>query len=382
MAVKFNRKTGNYELRIKHYGKEYKKVLGPDRHKALKVNAAVKQDIKEKRLSKQDWTGAEWFKKAPGKPRTFADEAQAYLDERANYKASSLTSYRSILNGYLLPSFGDVPIKDLTSSRLRKYQSVLSAHKTSGGQTLSPSRVNTIMQLLRSILKQAENEGAIDRDPSKGVRRLQEAKSKIDPLDDGELDLALSCVSKHFQPFFIAQAFTGARPNELQALRWSDIDWKKKQISITKGRVRGSEGLPKTAAGDRLIPLLPPVERSLLALLQARQESELVRFKEDDYVFTNKAGNPIDKHLDEVWRRALRKAGLRHRPSYQLRHTFVTRCIIQNMPLPYIAKLIGHSTIDTLVRHYAGWIDAATSQYEQKLRSTFEPAQEKLHRLA
>lgn len=47
----------------------------------------------------------------------------------------------------------------------------------------------------------------------------------------------------------------------------------------------------------------------------------------DGYVFTTKSGQPIDKHLDHVWRTALRKAGLRHRPSYQLRHTFASLCL-------------------------------------------------------
>jgi hypothetical protein len=45
------------------------------------------------------------------------------------------------------------------------------------------------------------------------------------------------------------------------------------------------------------------------------------------------------------------------------------------LPLPYIAKLIGRSTIDTLVRQYVGWNDAATNQYGQKLMATFEPVQ-------
>jgi len=86
---------------------------------------------------------------------------------------------------------------------------------------------------------------------------------------------------------------------------------------------------------------------------------------------TDKAGKPIDKHLDDVWKRALKKAGLRHRPSYQLCHTFVTSCINKGLLLPHIARLIGHSTMDTLVRHYASVIDKATTSYEEKLRSSF-----------
>jgi integrase len=55
---------------------------------------------------------------------------------------------------------------------------------------------------------------------------------------------------------FVTLAYTGARPNELQALRFRDIDWVNKTISITKGRVRGVDGKPKTKSSIRTIPIL------------------------------------------------------------------------------------------------------------------------------
>lgn len=365
MGVHFNKKTGNYYIRVKHYGRDYEKVIGPDKRTAELTLAQVKLEIKAAKLSEQGWIGFDKFKKAE-RPRTFLDAAQDYMDERSNYKSSTIRSYKTILSQYLLPAFGRENLKDLTDSKLRKFQIELQKTKLCNGESISESRVNTVMQLLRSIFEQERKSGTLTRNPTDSVRRLQEPKAKIDPLSDDELRLALSCITKHFQPFFIVQAYTGARPNELQALRWSDIDWNKRQISITKGRVRGSEGLPKTASGDRLVPMVPPVEKALLDL----RDSSVVSI--DGYVFTNKNGKPIDKHLDEVWKRALKKAGLRHRPSYQLRHTFITRCIMQGMPVPYVAKIVGHSTIDTIFRHYAGWIDAATNKYEQKLMNSFD----------
>ncbi len=294
------------------------------------------------------------------------------MDERANFKASSLAAYKAILKSNLLPAFGNRPLVDITEHVIRKFMTDLSKPKVMKGKKgavrevkMSESRVNTVMQLFRSIMGQAYRVGDIPRDPCLAVKRLQETKVKIDPFSDDDLRLALSCVTAHYRPFFTAQAYTGARPNELQALRWSDIDWVNEQISITKGLVRGHEGAPKTASGERVIPMTPPVKRVLLAL----KEDSLISL--DDFVFTTKNGTPIKKHMDEVWRRALRKAKLRHRPSYQLRHTFVTQCIIKGFPLPYIAKIIGHSTIDTLIRHYAGWIDKATQEQEQKLRAMF-----------
>ena len=45
-----------------------------------------------------------------------------------------------------------------------------------------------------------------------------------------------------------------ARPNELAALKWGDIDWQRSAFRIRAGRYRGHEGAPKTASSIRDIP--------------------------------------------------------------------------------------------------------------------------------
>lgn len=263
---------------------------------------------------------------------------------------------------YLLPEFASIPIKEVSDSELRKFQVRIS-------KTVSPSRVNTVMQLLRSIMGQEYKEGNIRRDPSLAVRRMQEPKVHIDPLSEDELEIAMEMIDDHYKPLFLTLAYTGARPNELCALRWSDIDWNGEYISITKGRVRGKEGLPKTKSGERQIPMMPRVAEALKALKERSIDSI------HGYVFTTPKGNSIEKHLDRIWSRALKRGGLSHRPSYQLRHTFATMCIIHQMPLLYIAKVLGHSTIDSLVRNYAGWINNETKEYDAKLKQAFSKNQ-------
>ena len=125
---------------------------------------------------------------------------------------------------------------------------------------------------------------------------------------------------------------------------------------------RTRSGLPKTKSAIRTLPLN---EDAINALNAAKAKS--VRSK-DNYIFTKPNGDPIDKHLDRIWTRALKAAKVRLRPSYQLRHTFATQCILNGLPLPYISKVLGHSTIEPLVRHYTGWIDTLTQQRDDELR--------------
>ncbi len=122
---------------------------------------------------------------------------------------------------------------------------------------------------------------------------MQESKVAIQPLSEAELNLVLSNIEEHYRPLFLTLAYTGARPNELLALRWTDIDWKNKLISINKGRVRGREGLPKTKSGEREIPVSKPVE-SALNELRSRQLASI-----NEYVFTNKKDNQLINTLIE-----------------------------------------------------------------------------------
>jgi integrase len=365
--VFFNSTTKNYFIRFRYNRQEFEKVFGPGpqgKADAIIGLEEAKQDIRLAKRANEGWEGFAKLQKAK-QPKTFADAAADYMEERANYKASSIAAYNSILKKDLLPAFGKLPLKMITDSDLRKYQVRLC-------QRVSASRTNTVMQLLRSILSQEYKAGVINRDPSLGVRRMQEDKTKIDPLSEQELELALAHIERHYRPLFTTLAYTGARPNELIALRWSDIDLDKELISVSKGRVRGAEGKPKTKSGERTIPIAVPVK---LELERMKEEQTVISLQA--YVFTDKKGQPINKHLDRIWERALRAAQLRHRPSYQLRHTFATQCIIDGLPLPYIAKVLGHSTIDTLVRHYAGWIDDATQEHDALLRKLFDKKEKK-----
>lgn len=361
MAIFKDKKTKNYGVRIWYQRNDIRRIVGPDRRAAELAEAALKREIAEAKAAGQEWTGLEKVRKEK-KTKLFTDMAGEYMEERAHYKPSTINGYNSILKTYLLPEFGNKPLRAISEASVAKFQSALC-------QKLSPMRVNVILQLLRTILTVAVRRGHLAANPCTAIDRIQEPKAKIDPLSERELEKTLAVIDSHYQPLFTALAFTGARPNELLALRWSDITWSSEEtntqgtISITKGLVRGHEGLPKTTSSERTIPMVPRVEEAL-KILHRKSVASL-----DGYIFLDKKGLPIRKHLDRIWARALRLAGLRHRPSYQLRHTFVSQCLLKGLSPGYVAHLIGHSGLETLYRHYARWINDASKEQERILRS-------------
>ena len=74
-------------------------------------------------------------------------------------------------------------------------------------------------------------------------------------------------------------------------------------------------------------------------------------------VFPAPLGGSIDNHnlLTRLWTPILQKQGINHRPLYNTRHTFISRCLEQGIEVTQIARWVGNSA-KTIWQHYAGLI--------------------------
>lgn len=79
---------------------------------------------------------------------------------------------------------------------------------------------------------------------------------------------------------------TGLRRGELFGLKWSDVDFNRAQIIVTRSLVNGIEGSPKTATSRKPVPLTAELA---MALQQWRETTSYAA--SDDWVF---AGTQAD----------------------------------------------------------------------------------------
>jgi len=135
------------------------------------------------------------------------------------------------------------------------------------------------------------------------------------------------------------------------ALKWLHVDFDMRCISIREGRVQGIEGPPKTVSSSRDVDMLDPLRQ---VLLQHRAVSPL----DATYVFRNQHGNPlgVDNLRNKVWYPALKKAGLRMRTMYQTRHTFASLMLSHGEDPLWIARMLGHTTLQMVFQHYGKFI--------------------------
>ena len=273
-------------------------------------------------------------------------------------KPSTFKEYRSSLTKHLLPFFSDTYIDEITPANIKKFVASME---------LSDKRIRNIMVPFKIQMREALENRLIEEDPTQFIRLRRGRPQEIDPLGFDEVESFLEKVDSAYRNYFEVAFFTGMRPNEQIALKWGAIDFAKRQIRISEGRVLGQESGPKTLSSIRDIDMLPPVE----VALKKQKANSMLR---GSYVFCNKAGGPLEVNnlRKRVWYRALRKAGLRQRTMYQTRHTFATLMLSSGENPNWVAAMLGHSSPSTLFKHYNRFIPNLTRQDGSAFMAMFE----------
>ena len=293
---------------------------------------------------------------------SFAAFAAAWIDEcRSGWKASTLAQYQQILKSQLLPVVGALRVSAVTESRIRQ---LITGLRDTG---LSARRTNLTLLVLKMILRTALRRRYLRDDPTETIRSLREPRTEVDPLDPDEVTAFLAACPTWWRPYFTVAFWTGARPNELAALRWGDVDGGRGIVRIRAGRYRGKEGPPKTASSVRDIDLSPPVVAALKAQ-KAQQAAERLKAGRgapepgQDYVFTGPESGLLNVNAlrDRTWYPTLTKAGLRRRIMYQTRHTFASNALAAGEAPSWVAAMLGHASPEMLFSVYARYIPNRT----------------------
>jgi len=293
---------------------------------------------------------------------TFTAFSKTWVEEhRSGWKASTLAQYQDILGTHLRPAFGDRRVSAISESDARQFLTKLQ----DGG--LSARRINLVLLVLKAVVKAACRRRFLREDPLSAVRLLKEPRTEVDPLDPQEVDAFLAKCPPWWCPYFTVSFYTGARPNELAALKWGDVDGARGQFRIRAGRYRGVEGPPKTESSIRDVDMLPPVVEALQAQRKQQAAQRLRAGKGtaepgQDYVFTGPDGGFLNVNAlrDRVWYTTLKKAGLRRRIMYQTRHSFASNALAAGESPSWVAAMLGHKGPEILFNVYTRYIPNRT----------------------
>lgn len=282
-------------------------------------------------------------------------------------KTSTYRDYRKTIEGQLIPQFGHLMLEEIKRGHVREWAASLNC---------TNKRIANIVSPLRAALDDAMHDELIQHNPLAGwhYRKIEPPKEvdDIDPFTAEEQAAILASLPKDGVPLIQFALWTGLRTSELVALEWGDIDWRQKRCRITRAITQASKGeaeTTKTTAGTRTIDLLP---RALEALKAQKAMSYL---HPSGRVFINpRTGEPWtgDQAIRKtLWAHALKRAGVRYRRPYQTRHTYASMMVSAGEPLAWVSRQMGHTSVVTTARIYAGWIPTTNSEAGMLAHASF-----------
>jgi integrase len=148
----------------------------------------------------------------------------------------------------------------------------------------------------------------------------------------------------HYRGYVEFLALTGFRPEEAIALEWGDI--KNGRIIVSRAYSQGILKSTKTYETRNF-----PINSQLANLLQNLPRAQ-------NLVFPAPEGSYINQHNfgERYWKPIVKKlvaAGKvsEYLPTYNLRHSWITRMLRSNLDIATVAKLAGNKP-DTILKHY------------------------------
>ncbi len=285
---------------------------------------------------------------------TFMDRFLEYSG--ANHQPRTTTRYRAVVDHFqrFLETQPNVTfLSEVTSETIDRYkiyrkdawvnpngQSVES-DKQVNGHTRKGARAHTInfeVGVLKTAFFLAVKWGHLTENPTKGVKKLKVNDSKPPRfLTEEECRRLLDACPPELYPIYFTFLNTGMRKAELENLEWTDIDFRRRKISIR----RKEDWQPKT--GEREIP----VSDSLHDLLVTQKQRNDKRLK-SNYVFCHSDGGKLKTKLRERLIRIAEQAEIADLTRvHTLRHTFASHLVMKGVDLPTVMKLLGHSDIQT-----------------------------------
>ena len=244
-------------------------------------------------------------------------------------KPSSRRTVDIRLARQLLPVFGDMRIDQIGRKDVNRWFDLHSA--------TAPGGANETLNLLGQILNHAKVHGHVETNPASGIRRNPGRKFNRflsrDEINRLHTELDRSVAER---PSWAAQAdiirllfYTGCRSGEIRNLKWDEVGDNTLDLSDSK-------------TGPRRVYL----NSEARAIIKRQPRTG------DSHVFPSlhDPSRPLAGTLS-LWYRVRKRAGIEDVRLHDLRHNFASWAVMRGVPLPTVARLLGHRQVSMTLRY-------------------------------
>lgn len=359
---------------------------------------------KEKQLVKDQLDGLDLYVAGRATVNNVFDR---YMSIKHNLRESTRSNYLYTYDHFVRDNFGMKLIADIKFSDVLQYYNHLLRE-----QDLALGTLDSIHCLLHPTFQLAVRDEIIRNNPTDGVMKeisKQAGKNRgvrhaltVDQQRAFMDYIANHPVYFHWWSLFTVLLGTGCRIGEALGLRWEDLDFENRIISINHSIVYyPSDGTrqsvmriskPKTEAGIRTIPMLDVVYDAFQMEYEEQEEMGFNIAEIDGmtgFVFKNRYGgvpnyNSVNQAIkriissynaDEVLNAKKQKREPVILPDFSchhLRHTFATRLCEVETNLKVIQSIMGHRNIETTMDVYAEATDRKKKESMENLSTKLD----------
>lgn len=182
------------------------------------------------------------------------------------------------------------------------------------------------------MFKMAVRWGYLGYNPVEPLKTQKEEGNIPDALTDEQLDRVLEELPDYARIIATFAADTGMRRSEMEKLQWINVRFDRRMIVVQGSTAKNDE--------FRIIPMTDRIYALLQELYVQNQQAKVKRLQVLQW-------QDIKKSLHSAGVRA----GIDHVHMHMLRHTFATRLRDKGVPLDRIKELLGHKTMDMVLRY-------------------------------
>lgn len=305
---------------------------------------------------------------------TFEELAQLWLENyKTTVKPSTFENVKSKVEKMTEEHFEGMKLKKITVAYCQKIVIELSKSYVLYNHYLSV--INRIFKY--AVLMDVINSNPFDKVIKPKSRQTQRKGNFLTKEELKEfLKLAQNTTLSYFFPLVHLMSYTGLRQGEALALKWSDIDFENKKITVDKtaARIKEKQTLqtPKTKNSKRVIS----IDSATLSILKSWKKDQIkIYFKngkhfegEENFIFTNQRGEWVHIHnFIRYFKRFIADHKLKPITPHGLRHTHASLLFSAGVEPKNISDRLGHSTVQITLDLYTHITEEQRSDTVDKL---------------
>jgi integrase len=288
---------------------------------------------------------------------TVKDFKDIYFKDRDHLEANTLLTIRTALNK--INALNDIDISEIGHVDISPIMNMLK-------KEVAPSTFRTNYQKLNSFFNYAINPYMLIKDnPMKNIEKPKIYKNKKNrSLVKDDLSVLLALLKENNPAYFemtAIAAYTGMRFGEVLGLTWDDIDFLKKEISVNKqwGRTKSGMEFKKLKTDNSYRTVHCP--QILMEILSEYKINCVINTSRRLFYRTNPSSTKLtrvyNKHGYDI-------------TFHDLRHTYATILISENVDIKTIAALLG-DTLETVMEIYVHYNESMRQSAKSKIEMIF-----------